>query len=174
MVRHPHIFLKVPAVRRLFWLLVGIGHIPGLFDAWGSLATGSLEPGALGRCLGLTVTTIFMALKVRDVAFLRLREGRRTFVAACLVVALLHVNLVRRTSESSAMPDCSALAATVWVAGGLATVRRILATNFARVRTIEKNHVRASRFAETVWLDAVRPHCWLLALALFLLRAPPA
>lgn len=174
MVVQPHIILKAPAGRRLFWLLVGIGHIPGLFDAWESLVTGGLESGAVGRCFGLTIMTIFLALKVGDVAFLRLCEGRRTMVAACLVVALLHVDVARRASESSVMPDCSALVATAWIAGTLAIVRRIVATNIRRVRTIEENHLRLRQFVETVWLDATRPHCWLLARALFLLRAPPA
>lgn len=174
MVHWPHIFSKVSTWRRLVWLLIGIGHIPGLFDAWGCLAADGLAAGVLGRCFALTATTIFLALKVWDVAFLRLCKGRGSFVAACLVVTLLHVDLVRPASESSAVPDCGALVATAWIAGSLATVRRVIARSFASVLTIEKNHDVARQFVETVWPDAVRPHCWLLALVLFRLRAPPA
>lgn len=174
MVLQRQILLNASAVRRLLWLLLGLGHLPGLFAAWASLSVGGLESEAFGHTLLLTVTTVFFALKVCDVAFLRLCPGRRTLVAACLVVALLHVDLVRPNSESSAIPDLTALAATAWIAGTQVTVRRILARSFARIRSIEKDEVQPNPFAETVWFDAVGPHCWVLALTLFLLRAPPA
>ncbi len=172
-LQHRHARLKHPCMRRVLWLLMGLGHLPGLFDAWRHVVAVGLDSAALGSCIGLTLTTLFIALKVRDVAFLRLREGRRTLVAACLVVALLHVDVVRPQAESSVLPDIAALATMAWITGVPTTIRRLVAVCFARVRTVKDHCVKTGQFVETVWLDAARPHCWLLARALFLLRAPP-
>ncbi len=173
-----HIHLSPALLRRLLWVVVGLGHLPGLLDAWGKLifgnaAAGGLDSVALVRFLGLAITLVFVALKVRDVACLRLCPGRRTVIAACLVVALLHVDLMRPASESSVIPDIAVLAATVWIVVGPARIRHRLVACFSRVHTKKIDCVRANRFVGTEWLDAARPHCWLLARSLFLLRAPP-
>lgn len=173
-LQHRHACLKHPSMRRVLWLLVGIGHLPGLFEAWQHVVVVGLDSAALGSCIGLTLTTLFIALKVRDVAFLRLREGRRTLVAACLVVALLHVDVVRPNAESSVLPDVAALATMAWITGVPTVIRRLVAAGFSRIHTVKDHCVKPGRFIGTVWLDAARPHCWLLARSLFLLRAPPA
>lgn len=188
-----HIRRNPGAARRVFWIVMGLGHLPGLWDASNSLFSGSLfsgsldlgspyledgtsvglAAGGLGRFCGLALTMLFIALKIRDVAFLRLCAGRRSVIAACLVVALLHVDVVRPTSQSSAIPEVTMLAATIWFAVVPTGAGARLAARFSRVFAKRQDRVPARRFVGTAWLDAARPHCWLLSRALFLMRAPP-
>lgn len=160
-------------IRRLLWLVMGLSHAPGLLDSWQSVAGGAWEPARIGGCLWLTLATVFFALKVWDAPFLRIRANRRTLIAACLVVALLHVDVVRPEGAPTMVADATALVATTWLVGSLPPIRRILVTSLTRARSIIKCHKQVALFTETQWLDVARPHCWLLAMGLFLLRAPP-
>lgn len=161
-------------MKRAFWLLMLVAHAPAVLGAWRSVVAGGLEPERLGCCIVLTVSMVFFALKLRDVAFLRLRTDRRALVVCCIVVALLHVNVIRPHSDATAVPQCVALVATTWLIAGLPSTRRVLKVVRVHLARTRKHCFPNTPFADSVRLDLFRPHCWVLAFRLFCLRAPPA
>lgn len=149
-------------------------HAPALLGAWRSVVANGFEAEQLGACLVLTLSMLFFGLKVRDVAVLRLRTDRRSFVVACIAVALLHVNVLQPQGDSAAVPQCAALVATTWLITQLPLIRRALKVYGSRVSAAHRRRLQIASCRNTVWLDMFRPHCWVLAFRFFLLRAPPA
>jgi hypothetical protein len=93
-----------PALRRLFWvgiLAIHLGAIPSLITKF-LLGDGGTLADAAFRGVGLLLTAAFCGLKVADVRWLRLRPGWRSTVAASLIVALLHVNVIERAQGGEA------------------------------------------------------------------------
>ncbi len=164
----------VSTTKRAFWLLMLVAHAPAGLGAWRSVIAGGLEPERLGCCIVLTLSMVFFALKLRDVAFLRLRTDRRALVVFCIVVALLHVNVIRPHSDATVAPQCVALVATTWLLAGLPSTRRVLKVARVHLAQTRKHCLPNSPFADSVRLDLFSPHCWVLAFRLFCLRAPPA
>ena len=162
------------AARRMGWLLVALAHVPGLLHAWGGLLAGEPVLEHLGGCVWLTASTVFLALKVLDVAFLRFPTGWRPCMAIALVVALLHVDLIRPGSDPSIVPDCAAVLVTAMVIGTLPPVRRGWNRVLAHAEAVIRRRLPSRVTHETIWLSESRPHCWVAILRLFLLRAPPA
>lgn len=87
-----------PLARRGFWAAMLALHVlalPSLVDSAGSadaLAQLSLVP----RIAGLTLSAIFFVLKVFDVSWLQMRSSRHAWVAAILIIGLLHVGVIDR------------------------------------------------------------------------------
>lgn len=161
-------------IRRVGWLLVALAHLPGLVNAWRGFFAGGLGIEHLGGCVWLSISIAFFALKVLDVSYLRFCTGRRSKVAFVMVVALLHVDLIRPGSDPSIVPDCAAVLATALVIGVLPPVRRGWERVFVRTEAALKRRLPAASSHETLWLSQSRPHCWVAVLHLFNLRAPPA
>ena len=168
-----HIRSLGPGVRRAAWLLIAAAHLPGLVSSWRVLFTDALDMERLGACGVLTLTMIFFALKVRGVAFLRFRTDRRSRVAVCIVVALLHLDVFRPSGVPTVVPECAILVATTWLVGSLPVVRRGLRSVLARAGSAFKYRPPITPSTDTVWLDTVRPRCWTLAFFFFSLRGPP-
>lgn len=161
-------------IRRTGWLVVAGVHLPGLVHAWRAfLASGFASEHILG-CLWLTLTVAFLVLKVQDAAFLRFRTDLRSFLAIVTVVALLHVDLMPPVSEPTLVSECVAVLVTACVIVAAPQVRRWWETVAQGARVTLKHLNPQAASAATVWLSAFRPHCWVLALRLFHLRAPPA
>lgn len=161
-------------LRKPFWLIMLVAHAPALLGAWRSVVANGFEGEQFGACLVLTLSMLFFGLKVRDIAVLRLRTGRRSFVVACIVVALLHVNVLQPQGDSAAVPQCITLVATTWLIGQLPLIRRAFRAYGSRVLAAHRRLFQITSCRNTVWLDAFRPRCWVLAFRLFILRAPPA
>lgn len=162
------------AVRRAGWLLIALAHVPALVRVWGGLLGGGSALEHLGGCVWLTVSIAFLALKVLDVAFLRFPTGWRPCVAIAVMVALLHVDLIRPGSDPSIVPDCTAMLATALVIGALPPVRRGWVRVLICAEATMRRRLPSPVSNETIWLSESRPHCWVAVLRLFLLRAPPA
>ena len=162
-----------PTLRQVLWLLIGLSHAPALVGAWRSLLGSGLDPGRSSGCVGLMLVMIFCALKVYDVPCLRFHTGWHACTALGIIVALLHVNVVRPDSDLTAVPVYMAVVATTWLVGGSMSVRRKIGEAFASTGAAFKRHSSPLPSTDTLWLDMSRPHCWLLALHLYSLRAPP-
>ncbi len=159
--------------RQLFWLLMLAGHTPALVGAWRSFVVNGLAVERLGGCVLLTLTMVFFALKARDIALLRFRSDRRSWVAIVMVVALLHLDVVRTGDDPTLVPQYTTLIATTWLAVKICLVRRHLRPVLMSATSTPVHLSSLMRSADTAWLDAFRPRCWVLAFRLFLLRAPP-
>ncbi len=161
-------------LRRILWSLVALAHAPGLIDAWRSFTSGGFAAEDLRGCVLPTLSMLFFAVKVCDVRFLRFRTGPRSCIALGLVVALLHVNVIHANDAPTLIPEYTTLVVTLVLAGGSALVRRRLDLARTLATAITRHLPRLLPAAGTVWLDTVRPRCWVLQLRLFCLRAPPA
>jgi hypothetical protein len=142
--------------------------------AWEHWIGGGFDPRGLGGLATLSLAMVFFALKIVDVPWLRLRTDHRSLVAMGLVVALLHVDVIRPDTAVANVPEYTTLvASTLLVAGALRRSRRYMNTSRCASRDVASMSPLL-RSNETAWLDAFRPHCWVLASRLYLLRAPPA
>jgi hypothetical protein len=149
-------------------------HAPGLIAVWRSLVESQATFERLTGCIGLTLAMVFFVLKARNPAFLQFRTDRRSVVAVCIIVALLHVDVIRRGSDPVAAPESVALVATTWLAGALPRIRRRLSAAMKRLALVVKHRLPAAPWRDQVWGDELRPQCWLLTYRLYTLRAPPA
>jgi hypothetical protein len=75
-----------------------LGHIAALPGAWCGVSDGGDAVSAGLRVGLLAVSSVFFVLKVLDVAWLRLKPGWRPAAAAFVVVSLLHVGVIERSS----------------------------------------------------------------------------
>lgn len=163
-----------PVLRRPLWVLVAAAHIPALINSWTSFVTAGFAAEQLGGCVALTATMLFFVLKFVDVHALRLRSDRRSWVAIGLVVLLLHVGAFDARVDAAITPASITVAMATLLVAGLARVSCVFSTALRRCAATLKSGSRLVRSNETAWSDPFRPHCWVLALRLFTLRAPPA
>lgn len=160
-------------LRRAVWLLLGLAHAPALLNVWSRLFASGFAAEHLTGCAGLTLSTLFFALKVQDVAFLRFRTDLRSCVALFTIVAFLHVDLVRPADSPTPLPACTGLVATTWLAAGIPSVRRAFKDLWTCARHPFQRVSSLARSAGIVWLDAFHPHCWVLIPNLSTPRGPP-
>lgn len=177
--------------RRLFWLTMGVVHAPALLAACRSWATVELSASHAGWCGALlsagvaAALLVLFTLKFLDVPFLRLRLDKRSYTVLCIIVALLHLNVLQPAGERMLIPDYAAFLVTTCLAAEIAVRRRLtLGLREPRspqgVRPPQELRVERRRPANVtpssgaVWLDNSRPHCFASLLLTFGLRAPPA
>ncbi|MGD2111701.1 MAG: hypothetical protein PVI86_20180, partial [Phycisphaerae bacterium] len=77
---------------RAFWASMGIVHASALFSAWRSFLAGGEEASSLAGCLALSLSMVYFVLKVCGVTFLPFKPGRRGWVAAGLLVVMIHAD----------------------------------------------------------------------------------
>lgn len=166
--------------RRAVWsglLLLHVGVAPAAWSAavnaeLGGTATSWLRLGTL------FLASAFFALKIADVAWLRLPPGRKPFLAALTVVALLHAGAVERTTGAEILSPDGQVA--VAMASGGVMGRDRLASLFrrlvARVPALDLDRA-AHRFRHSVfsgWTDEfASPKFASAYLSSFGPRAPP-
>lgn len=158
---------------RLVWLLISLAHAPALFEYWWRLLGGQLAPEKVPGLLFLTGAMIFFVLKMIDVRVLRLRVTRQSFVSVVVIVALLHVRVVRPDGETTPAMEGVAFVAATWLSLGTPVMRRKLRLLLSRSAFHRAHAAAPSREARTLWQDVLQPHCWFLVYRFFLLRAPP-
>jgi len=157
------------AVRSLFWLMMLVVHTPAFFASFRSFLDGS---GSLGAPALYGLALSFFALKIINTPFLRWHVTRRSCVAWFVVVALLHVDVVK-PDRPTFVPECVTIVAMTCLFAGLARLRRKFVQVTNRASRVQQHFACALASANTVWQDAFRPHCWLLVLSIRRLRAPP-
>ena len=107
--------------KRLFWLVMLLFHVGAIRAAWTNLTGDTVAiDWAVGglRLVVLVASAAFFALKIADVACLRLKPGWRPLIASVVVAALLHVNVLHRAVESDS-PYSPAPVAALAVVGTL-------------------------------------------------------
>ncbi len=168
-----HLGVTRQAAVRVFWACMVIIHAPVLITALRSCLASGGDPRGLGTCIALTLSMVFFALKFRGASFLRFQAAPRSWVAALLVLSLVHVNKLGPDVGAMAAPECAAVIATTALAGRLICEhwRRVLVSPYARPDLSGRSSVARSH--EVVWGDEFRPHCWVLSSRLYSLRAPP-
>ena len=162
------------AFRRPLWVVLAAAHIPALVTALTSFINSGFEAEWLGGCVALTATMLFFVLKFVDVRALRLRSDRRSLVAMCVIVLLLHTGALDARIDATMAPQCLTVVMTTLLLAGLARVSGVLAATFRRATATVKLGSLLRQSNETAWSDPFRPHCWVLAYRFFTLRAPPA
>ncbi len=153
---------------------MGVAHTPALLSAWEAYLQGGMRMELLGGCVVLTASMLLFALKTCDVAFLRFHPDRRAFVAMVLAVGLIHFDCLGPTADPAAVASGAAIVATTSFVAGLTLAGRAISRVPARNTGSSHYPSLIGRFTGSLWLDETRPHCWVLALGLFALRAPPA
>lgn len=162
-----------PTLWRLFWVLMLLAHAPALGSTVRSFVSAGLTGERLASCLLLGLAVVFFALKAIDIALLRFQTTRRSFVALCMVAALLHLDTIRPADAPTFLPEATALVATTCFAGSLEPVQRKLNAALSRFASASSRHQHHSQTRDIVLLEEFHPRCWTLAHRLFLLRAPP-
>ena len=99
-----------------------IGHSKAAAVAWFGLLTGSADSDFV-RVASLTGAGLFFVLKLLNVRWLRFRTDRRSLIALCLVLALVHSASLGFTSTGEFAPQ---LLATVTAAFFLDPIQRRL------------------------------------------------
>ncbi len=158
---------------KALWLLMGACHAPALWGAWGSLTGGAFSAEHLAGFFLLFASMVFFGLKVCDLPVLRLTVRRRGWVAVAIVVALLHLDVVRPSDDPTLIPECTALVASTWLLGA-EPIDRALERVRGWLIQASTRKCPLAQHADSVWLDAFRPHCWTLVLGQSTPRAPPA
>ena len=106
----------VNSLPRLWWGLLLLIHMPILAAAASSIILGGPDPSRIGNLIALVVATAFFTLKLQDVAFLRLRTRRHSFVVVCLLTALVHHGAVAPGPHSALIVQSTAVAMTTGAA----------------------------------------------------------
>jgi len=162
------------ALGRCFWAAMVAAHAPALASSWESFVDGGMAVGLLGGCAALTATTVFFALKLYGVSFLRVSPGRHSIIAMALVVGLIHVDCLRPALDGEVVNNCVAVVAITSFVGGLAALGESLRARRTAGESGSTIAFNPRRFAGGLSFEIARPCCWVLALALFTMRAPPA
>ena len=152
---------------------MGLVHAPAFLGAWRAWPENGFQLERLGDAIALTLVMTFFILKVWDVAFLRFHADRRSFIALCVVVAMLHLDVLQATDKPTMVPLCTAMVTATWLVGGSPCVRRTIREMLSSSNPTLKRCSLTPSSTDTVWLDVVHPRCWMLAFRPFLLRAPP-
>lgn len=112
-------------LRRAFWLLMLVGHLPGLVRSASPLWVSDLgfEPVA---AMGFTLACTLFVLKILDLRWLRFRTDRKTVFSLALAVALVHANLMRFASDTDEEFPTPLIVSNILLASNLSSVRRLL------------------------------------------------
>ncbi len=158
---------------RCFWALMCGMHAFALAAVWRSLFDGGLETSELAGCFTLSLSVAFFLLKVAGVSFLRINPSKRAWVAACLLVAWIHVDCVDPNLTGILSGDCADLIVSTVLIGGLTQIPERVRATLDRSVCVYNSRISSGRSFRTVWLDDSQPRCWVLASRLYSLRAPP-
>jgi hypothetical protein len=159
---------------RALWLALFVAHGRALIAAWRYCQTNGFTLEAVGGCILLTVAIAVFALKLCGAPWLRFCRSRRSIVAACLILAIIHLDCLDPGLRSTFVSKCVVVVATAPLVVAVPRLARALRSGRVREGASHKFHLPDARSHEEAWLDAFRPHCLVLASHLYRLRAPPA
>ncbi len=151
-----------------------LSHAPAVIGAWKECVVSGISPGRVGTCLFLSFSIVFFVLKIFDVRWLQFRFNRQSWVAVCIIVALLHTNVLYESNEPSGLTPYVAVLVTAYIVGHIPLVRRVLVALATRMSLRLRGTLTPGHSTGTVWLDTICPNCWVLTFRIFGLRAPPA
>lgn len=115
----------VALLRSAFWLLMLVGHMPGLIRSASPLWSSHLAFNPVAAT-GFTLACTLFVLKILDVSWLRFRTDRKTVFSLTLAVALVHANLMRFASDAGEEFPTPLIVSNILLASNLSSVRRLL------------------------------------------------
>jgi len=129
----------------------------------------------LVRLVALTGSLGFFVLKIVDVPWLRLRPGKHSWIAATIIIALMHVGAVQRvTTEASFAPSITVVSALAAI--GLAdpsAARRSFFTLLSFARPTAKNARPSFSATWLGWLETGLTAFHRILISALAPRAPP-
>lgn len=165
--------LRSPRVLwRAFWVLMLGLHLGPILSLSGAFGT-TTEADRGVRLALLLASSLFFALKIADVRWLRLLPGWRSTVVSVMVLALLHLGPIERAAgthliggEAKLVLFAGGAFALDSVQCGLRRIRLAFVARFAQCRP---------RFsiAALARSDALRPPRWWIDISHLAPRAPP-
>ncbi len=158
---------------RGFWLIMLVSHAPAMSAAWRGLAENSFQAGRVAGLVLLVAAMLFFLAKLLGVAFLRIHLDRRSIVALCVAVALIHGGCLDVELRPELLTDFATNLVTASAIFAVCLViRRLRKQQLEDALTRRVLPARGgSRGA--VWLDESRPRCWVPVSHSLHLRAPP-
>lgn len=162
------------SVRRGFWGLMILGHLPALVGSWRVWVEAGLGMDRLSSCLLLGLSILFFVLKFQDVSFLRLPCRRQSWIAIFTIVAMIHVDCLPSQTPQSLISEPVAVLSVVSVMGVLSLRPKGLHLPLRGSLSSSASPVSMGMPGGDAWMDAFRPRCWVLAAHIYALRAPPA
>lgn len=163
-----------PLAGRAIWAVIAAAHVPALVSSCERFAASGWDVAQLGGCVGLSLSIVLFGLKICDVAFLRLNANRRSLVASCIAMALIHGDVMGLDLGPTVLPECTAIVALGVGAAALPQCRRLFAAAAQSSPAVIERVCALSRLRDPAWLDAITRHSWVLCPRPFSLRAPPA
>jgi hypothetical protein len=151
-----------------------LAHTPAVIGSWKVCFISGFSPSRIGTCLFLSFSIVFFVLKFFDARCLHFRFNRQSWVAVCLIVALLHTHALYERNEPSGLTPYVAVWVTTYIVGQIPLVRRVLVELATRMSLRLRGTLTPGHATGTVWLDTTCPNCWVLTFRIFGLRAPPA
>lgn len=156
-----------------FWSIMLVSHAPALSAAWGGLAENGFQAGRVAGLVFLAAAMLFFFAKLLGVAFLKVHLDRRSIVALCVAVALIHGGCLDVELRPELLTDFAAdLVTASAICAVCLVIRNIRKRGFKDALT-RRVSPPGGGTRGAVWLDDSRPHCWVLASHLLHLRAPP-
>jgi hypothetical protein len=170
---------SIVALRRLVWAGLFAGHLFILPSAIRALARDGVSGSVILRLTILSLSVVFLYLKLIDVPCLRLASGWRSVTASITLVAFLHVTAVERASNGavSARTSQTVILAFAGTTAAAESLRSVIKQLFQRsVRLFSSDQLEEGWHFALCWLKAPRfvPVLWFNWIpAQFAARPPP-
>jgi len=116
---------------RIWWGSLLAIHLPVLWAVWASVITDGPHISRIGSGIALALAIAFFALKLRDVSFLRLRTRQQSFVAVCLLTAIVHHGAVAPAIDEATFAQATVVVAATVAVRSLWRARRALRNGWA-------------------------------------------
>lgn len=158
---------------RGFWLIMLVSHAPALPAAWRGMAENGFQAGRVAGLVFLAAAMLFFFAKLLGVAFLKVHLDRRSIVALCVAVALIHGGCLDVELRPALLTDFAADLVTASAIFAVCMVLRKLRKRLWEDALTRRVVPSGGGPRGAVWLDDSRPRCWVLASHLLHLRAPP-
>lgn len=158
---------------RGFWLIMLVSHAPALSAAWRGLAENGFQAGRVGGLVFLAAAMLFFLAKLLGVACLRIQLDRRSIVALCVAVALIHGGSLDVELRPALLTDVATNLVTASAIFAVCLVLRKLRNQRLEDALTRRVLPSGGGSRGAIWLDDSRPRCWVLASHLLHLRAPP-
>lgn len=158
---------------RGFWLIMLVSHAPAVPAAWRGWVENGFQAERVAGFVFLAAAMLFFFAKLLGVAFLRVHLDRRSIIALCVAVALIHGGYLDVELRPELLTDFATSLATASAVFAVCLVIRKIRKQRMEDAVTRRVSPACGGSRGAVWLDESRPRCWVLASHLFHLRAPP-
>ena len=158
---------------RGFWLIMLVSHAPAVSAAWRGWVENGFQAGRVAGLVFLAAAMLFFFAKLLGLAFLKVHLDRRSIVALCVAVALIHGGCLDVELRPELLTDFAENLVTASAVFAVCLVVRKLRKQRLEYALARRVSPVGGGSRGAVWLDESGPRCWVLVSHLFHLRAPP-